>query len=84
MSAILIDGRMVAKKWKDYAAQRTQRLIEKGVTPHLAVILVGENAASQVYVRNKEMRAFTQVFVRQLSAFPKYARKKNLKMRCFL
>lgn len=54
MSAILIDGRMVAKKWKDYAAQRTQRLIEKGVTPHLAVILVGENAASQVYVRNKE------------------------------
>ena len=45
---------MVAKKWKDYAAQRTQRLIEKGVTPHLAVILVGENAASQVYVRNKE------------------------------
>lgn len=54
MSAILIDGRTVAKKWKDYAAQRTQRLIEKGVTPHLAVILVGENAASQVYVRNKE------------------------------
>lgn len=54
MSAILIDGRMVAKKWKDYAAQRKQRLIEKGVTPHLAVILVGENAASQVYVRNKE------------------------------
>ena len=54
MSAILIDGRMVAKKWKDYAAQRTQRLIENGVTPHLAVILVGENAASQVYVRNKE------------------------------
>ena len=54
MSAILIDGRMVAKKWKYYAAQRTQRLIEKGVTPHLAVILVGENAASQVYVRNKE------------------------------
>ncbi len=54
MSAILIDGRMFAKKWKDYAAQRTQRLIEKGVAPHLAVILVGENAASQVYVRNKE------------------------------
>ena len=54
MSAILIDGRMVAKKWKDYAAQRTQRLIEKGVTPHLAVILVAGNAASQVYVRNKE------------------------------
>ena len=54
MSAIMIDGRAVAKKWKDDAAQRTQKLIEKGVTPHLAVILAGENAASQVYVRNKE------------------------------
>ena len=54
MPAIMIDGRAVAKKWKDDAAQRTQKLIEKGVTPHLAVILAGENAASQVYVRNKE------------------------------
>ena len=54
MSAIMIDGRAVAKKWKDDAAQRTRKLIEKGVTPHLAVILAGENAASQVYVRNKE------------------------------
>ena len=50
----MIDGRAVAKKWKDDAAQRTRKLIEKGVTPHLAVILAGENAASQVYVRNKE------------------------------
>ena len=54
MSAIMIDGRAVAKKWKDDAVQRTRKLIEKGVTPHLAVILAGENAASQVYVRNKE------------------------------
>lgn len=54
MSAIMIDGRAVAKKWKDNAAQRTRKLIEKGVTPHLAVILAGEDAASQVYVRNKE------------------------------
>lgn len=49
-----IDGRKVAKKWKENAAQRAQALTEKGVTPHLAVIVAGDNPASQVYVRNKE------------------------------
>lgn len=54
MSVTWIDGREVAKKWKENAAQRTQALGEKGVTPHLAVVVAGENPASQVYVRNKE------------------------------
>lgn len=54
MSVTWIDGREVAKKWKENAAQRTRALIEKGVTPHLAVVVAGENPASQVYVRNKE------------------------------
>ena len=49
-----IDGREVAKKWKENAAQRAQALTEKGVTPHLAVIVAGDNPASQIYVRNKE------------------------------
>ena len=49
-----IDGREVAKKWKENAAQRARALTEKGVTPHLAVIVAGDNPASQVYVRNKE------------------------------
>ena len=54
MPAILIDGRAVAKDWKERAAVRAQEWISRGVTPHLAVVLVGEDAASQVYVRNKE------------------------------
>ena len=49
-----IDGREVAKKWKENAAQRAQALTKKGVTPHLAVIVAGDNPASQVYVHNKE------------------------------
>ena len=49
-----IDGREVAKKWKENATQRAQALTKKGVTPHLAVIVAGDNPASQVYVRNKE------------------------------
>ena len=54
MAMTWIDGREVAKKWKENAAQRAQALTEKGITPHLAVVVVGENPASQVYVRNKE------------------------------
>ena len=54
MAATIIDGRMVAAKWKESIAQETQAWIARGVTPHLAVVLVGENPASQVYVRNKE------------------------------
>lgn len=54
MAATLIDGRAVAKTLKEGIAQRAQAMIAKGVTPHLAVVLVGEDPASQVYVRNKE------------------------------
>ncbi|MBQ4265724.1 MAG: bifunctional methylenetetrahydrofolate dehydrogenase/methenyltetrahydrofolate cyclohydrolase FolD [Clostridia bacterium] len=54
MAATLIDGRAVAKAFKEEIALRTQAMISSGVTPHLAVVLVGENPASQVYVRNKE------------------------------
>ena len=54
MAATLIDGRAVAKAFKEESAQRTQAMIAQGVTPHLAVVLVGEDPASQVYVRNKE------------------------------
>jgi len=54
MAATIIDGRAVAKAFKEEVALRTQAMIAQGVTPHLAVVLVGENPASQVYVRNKE------------------------------
>ena len=54
MAATIIDGRAVAKAFKEEIALRTQEMIAKGVHPHLAVVLVGENPASQVYVRNKE------------------------------
>ena len=54
MAVTWIDGREVAKKWKENAAQRAHGLKEKGITPYLAVVVAGENPASQVYVRNKE------------------------------
>ena len=54
MSAIIMDGRAVAKAWKEKLAEQVAQKKCMGVTPHLAVVLVGENPASQVYVRNKE------------------------------
>ena len=50
----MIDGRAVAKAFKEEIAARVSEMAASGVTPHLAVVLVGENPASQVYVRNKE------------------------------
>ena len=54
MSAVWMDGRAVAKEWKEKLAKAVEEMTASGVTPHLAVVLVGENPASQVYVRNKE------------------------------
>ena len=54
MAATLIDGRAVAREAKERIAKQTAEMIAGGITPHLAVVLVGENPASQVYVRNKE------------------------------
>lgn len=54
MAATLIDGRAVARSLKEELSVRASEMIARGVMPHLAVVLVGENPASQVYVRNKE------------------------------
>ena len=53
MSATLIDGVAVSKLIRAEWKQRVELLQAQGVTPGLAVILVGDNPASQVYVRNK-------------------------------
>jgi methylenetetrahydrofolate dehydrogenase (NADP+) / methenyltetrahydrofolate cyclohydrolase len=53
MTARLIDGNALAKSIRDEVALRVAALAARGVRPGLAVILVGENPASQVYVRHK-------------------------------
>ena len=53
MSAQLLDGKLMSDEIKAQVATRVAALKEKGVTPGLAVILVGEDPASQIYVRNK-------------------------------
>jgi methylenetetrahydrofolate dehydrogenase (NADP+)/methenyltetrahydrofolate cyclohydrolase len=53
MTAKLIDGNALAATVRGKLAERAAALKERGVTPCLAVILVGEDPASAVYVRNK-------------------------------
>lgn len=50
----LIDGKAVSLQVKQQVKQECDKLKAKGVTPGLAVIIVGDDPASQVYVRNKE------------------------------
>ncbi|HTY04501.1 MAG TPA: bifunctional methylenetetrahydrofolate dehydrogenase/methenyltetrahydrofolate cyclohydrolase FolD [Rhodocyclaceae bacterium] len=54
MSAKIIDGNALSASIRSHLAERATALkVSRGVTPCLAVILVGEDPASQVYVRNK-------------------------------
>ena len=53
MAAQLIDGNALAQHWREQVARDCQALQARGVKPGLAVLLVGDNPASQVYVRNK-------------------------------
>ncbi|SFU47954.1 bifunctional methylenetetrahydrofolate dehydrogenase/methenyltetrahydrofolate cyclohydrolase FolD [Butyrivibrio sp. INlla21] len=54
MSAQIIDGKAISQNIKDELKEKTALLKEKGIEVTLAVILVGEDPASQVYVRNKK------------------------------
>jgi methylenetetrahydrofolate dehydrogenase (NADP+)/methenyltetrahydrofolate cyclohydrolase len=53
MTAKLIDGREIAARVRSEVAEQVAELVERGVRPGLGVVLVGEDPASQVYVRMK-------------------------------
>jgi len=60
MVAKVIDGHAVARQVRAECREQTMALAERGVIPGLAVIIVGDNAASKVYVSNK-VKACTEV-----------------------
>ncbi len=68
-NAQLIDGNALSRELRSEIACRTQALKTRGITPGLAVILVGDDPASAVYVRNK-VKACADAGVR--SVFEKY------------
>jgi methylenetetrahydrofolate dehydrogenase (NADP+)/methenyltetrahydrofolate cyclohydrolase len=53
VTARIIDGKAIAAEFRAELAVRVERLREAGVVPDLAVVVVGDDPASQVYVRNK-------------------------------
>jgi methylenetetrahydrofolate dehydrogenase (NADP+)/methenyltetrahydrofolate cyclohydrolase len=55
MTARIIDGKAIAQSYREEYAQRVARLRAASVVPALAVVIVGDNAASKVYVRNKSL-----------------------------
>ncbi len=55
MSAQILDGKTISAELRADIAKRVAALRDKGITPGLAVILVGEDPASQIYVRNKSV-----------------------------
>jgi len=71
MTAKLLDGKAIARQIREGITTRVAALrAERGVVPTLAVILVGQNPASRLYVRNK-VRACAEVGIRsQLHEFP--------------
>ena len=51
--AVIIDGKKLAQQIREDLKIKCEELKQKGITPRLAVIMVGDDKASQVYVRNK-------------------------------
>ena len=54
MGAVLLDGKSLSREIEGDLKNRVEKLNNEGIEPHLAVILVGDDPASHVYVRNKE------------------------------
>ncbi|MFJ8460895.1 bifunctional methylenetetrahydrofolate dehydrogenase/methenyltetrahydrofolate cyclohydrolase FolD [Lysinibacillus xylanilyticus] len=54
MSSAIINGKEIGQEIRNSVAERVARLKEQGLTPGLAVVLVGDNQASATYVRNKQ------------------------------
>lgn len=76
--AQIIDGKLVARQVRERVAKETEKLKNKGITPGLAVIIVGEDPASQVYVRNKEKACEEVGFYSEKFALPESTTQEEL------
>ena len=75
----IIDGKAIAAKLQEQLAEKTAKLKEEtGLVPGLVVILVGDNPASQVYVRNKERSALAAGFCSEVVRVPETITQEEL------
>lgn len=68
--AIIIDGNKVSAQVKEQVRIETEELVEKGIKPGLAVIIVGDDPASRVYVNNKKKACEKVGFLSKEFALP--------------
>lgn len=66
----LIDGKQLAKQLNEETATRVAALKKRGITPGIAVILVGDDPASAIYTRNKHRKAEKVGMKSVLKTFP--------------
>lgn len=66
----IIDGKAVSKAVRERVKAEAAKLKEQGIVPGLAVIIVGDDSASQVYVRNKEKACEEVGFYSEKFALP--------------
>lgn len=79
MSAVKIDGRAVSAALREEIKKETEAFAaEAGIVPGLAVILVGENPASQVYVRNKHRACLEMGFCSRVYTLPEETGEEEL------
>src|SRR5436190_5477514 len=70
MTAKRIDGKAIAASYQAELAVRIGRLVEEGIVPSLAVVIVGDDPASKVYVRNKALASEAIGIRSQVHALP--------------
>ena len=75
---VVIDGKAVSRSVRERVKQETAELKAKGITPGLAVIVVGDDPASAVYVRNKEKACDEVGFYSEKYALPEETTQEEL------
>ena len=78
MSAVRMDGKALSAKVRGSILAETEALKKQGVTPGLAVIIVGNDPASEIYVRNKERACEQCGFYSEKYALPEETTQEEL------
>lgn len=78
MSANLIDGKKIAKEVRAEIAEEVAMLNEKGIQPHLTVILIGDDPASHSYVNGKEKASKEVGIISEIIRHPETISEKDL------
>ena len=78
MNAVMMDGKALSQKIRGQILSETNELKKQGIVPGLAVIIVGEDPASQIYVRNKERACEECGFYSEKYALPEETTQEEL------